>query len=116
MLRALMPTPAQFAACEQLSLLGRFEPLGLDVDDHNPRRASEASAADSIKPQASGAEDHDSIARGYAGSVQDGTGPRNDTAAQQRCRSKRHFLRYRCELILVDERPFGEASQTQALV
>ena len=35
-------------------LFRRFEPLGLNVDDHNPRRASDASAADCVKPHASG--------------------------------------------------------------
>ena len=94
---------------------GRFERFRLNVDDHNPRRAGEARAADGIEPDAAGAEDHDRFARAARRGVQDGARTRDNAAAEQRRLGERHLLRQKRELIFVDERAFGKAAEPQAL-
>src|SRR5579862_6387529 len=49
----------------------RVQPLRLDVDGDYPRGASDARAADCIKPDASGPDDHNRIAGAHIGGVQD---------------------------------------------
>jgi hypothetical protein len=78
--------------------------------------AREARAANRIEPDAAGAEDHDCLAGADVGGIQDGTSARHNAAAEQRCLGERKLLGHRGELVLVDERLFGEASQSKALV
>ena len=94
---------------------GLVESLLLDVDDDDPGRAREARAAYRIEPNASGAEDHDRVAGAYVSRVQDGTRARYNATAEQRSLSEWKLLGHGGELILVDERLFGEAAQPEAL-
>ena len=52
----------------------RVESFRLDVDDDNPRRASDARATYCVETNASGAKDHNGVAGADACCIQDGTG------------------------------------------
>ena len=75
----------------------------------------EARASYGIEPNASGAEDHDRLAGANIGGVQDGARASYNAAAEQRCLSEWKVLGHYRELILVDERLFGEAAEPEAL-
>jgi hypothetical protein len=94
---------------------GLVESLLLDVDDDDPRSAGDARATHCIEANASGAEDHDSVAGANVSRVQDGTGTGHNAAAEQRSLGERKLLGYDGELVLVDERLFSEAAQPEAL-
>ena len=87
----------------------------LNVDDHDPRRAGDARAANGIEPDASGTEDHDRVAGAHVSGVQDGARTGDNAAAQQRRLGEGHLLRQKRELVFVDKRAFGEAAEPQAL-
>jgi hypothetical protein len=53
--------------------LGLVESLRLDVDDYDPRSACDARATNRIKPNSSGAGDHDRVPGANVCGVQDGT-------------------------------------------
>ena len=75
-----------------------------------------ASAAYRVESDAPGAEDHNAVTGTHVSSVQHGASTRDNAASQQRRRGEGHVLRYKGQLILVDECPFGEPAQPQALV
>ena len=95
--------------------MGRLQPLRLNVDHHNPRRAGDARAADGIEPDAAGAEDHDRVPGAHVRGVQDGARAGDDAAAEQRRLGEGHLLRHKRELIFMDERAFGKAAQPETL-
>src|SRR5690242_4544578 len=74
-------------------LLGHFEPLGLNVDGHDPGCTGYASAAYRVKSDASGAEDHNTVTGIDVSSVQHGASTRDNAASQKRCRGEGHVLR-----------------------
>jgi hypothetical protein len=94
---------------------GRLQPLRLDVDRDDPRRPGYARAAHRIESHASRAEDHDAVAGGNAGGIQDSTGARNDAAAEQRRLGEGHLPGYHGELVFMDKRSFSKATQPETL-
>ena len=102
-----------YISCAEL--FGCFQPLRLDVDSHDPRRANDACAAYRIKPDASGAENHDRVAGVHVCGIQNGARAGDNAAAQQRSLRERHVFGHERELVLVDERSFGEATKSHAL-
>ena len=72
--------------------LPRLQPLWLNVDDDNPRRAGDARTTDGVKPNATGAEDHDRVAGAHIGNVQDRARAGDNAAAEQRRLGERHIL------------------------
>src|SRR5262249_29216785 len=89
--------------------------LRLDVDDDDPRRASDPCATDGIEPNASGPEDHHRVAGPDVGGVQDGAGASDHAAAEQRSLGERQLLGYDGKLVLVNERLLGEAPEPKAV-
>jgi hypothetical protein len=96
-------------------LLGCLQPLRLEVDNRDPRRAGDACAADRIEPDAPGTENDDSVAGVHVSGIQDGSGAGGNAAAQQRSLRERHIRGHKGELVLVDERAFSEAAKSHAL-
>ncbi len=78
-------------------------------------RSCNARAVDGVEPDASGSEDHDSVAGADVSGVQDGAGASHNAAAEQRSLGERKLRGYDRELVLVDERLFGETSEPEAL-
>jgi hypothetical protein len=95
--------------------LRSLQPIWLNVDDHNPRRAGYARTADGVEPNTTGTEDNDGVASAHVSSVQDGARAGDNAAAEQRRLGERHILRQKGELIFMDERAFGKAAEPQAL-
>jgi len=94
---------------------GLIKSLRLDVDDDDPRCSSNTRSTNGVEPNSSGAEDHDRVAGGNVGRVQDRSGAGYDSASEQRSLGERKLLGYEGQLVLVDERPFSEAAQPEAL-
>jgi len=94
---------------------GLVEALRLDVNNNDPRRSSDARAADSVEPNPSCAEDDDRVPSAYLRGVQDRTSARYTAAAEESSLGERKFLGYDGELVFVDQRAFGEAAQPKAL-
>src|SRR4029434_6352665 len=63
----------------------------------------------------SGAKDDDRVTGPDIRGVQDRPSARHDPAAEQRCLSEGHLLRYDRELVLMDEGLFGKATQSETL-
>jgi hypothetical protein len=88
----------------------------LKFDGHDPGCTGNASAAYRVKSDASGTEDHNAVTGTHVSGVQHGASARDNAASKQRRRGEGRVLRYKGQLILVDECPFGEPAQPQALV
>jgi hypothetical protein len=95
--------------------LGLVESFRLDVDDDDPRSASNARSTNGVEPNSSGAENHDRVAGANVCGVQDGTGAGYNSAAEKRGLGERKLLGYDGKLVLVDECAFREAAQPEAL-
>src|ERR1700759_41101 len=63
----------------------------------------------------SSAENHGAVAGGNTRSIQNSAGARDDAAAQQRCLGEGHLLGHNGELVLMDQCPFGKATQAKTL-
>src|SRR6202035_1832424 len=60
-----------------------LQPLRLNVDHHDPRCTGEARTAYSVKADATGADNDNSIASADLSGVEDGAGPRHHAATEQ---------------------------------
>jgi hypothetical protein len=63
-------------------LLCRVQSFRLDVDDDDPRRASDTRATYGVEANASGAKDHNGVAGADVCGIQHGTGASYDAAAE----------------------------------
>src|SRR5690348_16847510 len=87
----------------------------VQVHRDDPPGADDPRGADRVQADPAGAENDHGLPGGDAGRVQHGAGPGHHAAAQQRGLSERHPVRQGDELILVNERPLGETTESERL-